>query len=323
MGDYIKKTDCSQLSELVDVKGKGKEINDWKGKKQKSLLLSDSYYRLGRKKFYRVETCSQVLEFRRYEDKTMKLNKANFCRDRLCSLCAWRRSLKIFGQTSRIMDTIAAGEKKYRYIFLTLTIKNVVAAELPDTLDSLFYGYKKLFQMKRLKAMSKGTFRALEVTYNKDTGTFHPHFHVIVAVNPSYFKDTKIYINQSEFRELWAAAMDTDYLPSVNVKAFKQEFAGIAEASKYTVKDTDFIVPDDEPLTDKLVYTFDTALKGRRLVAYTGIFRQIKKELNLDDAIDGDLINTDNEEIREDLNYVIERYAWNIGVSNYIRQKED
>lgn len=42
------------------------------------------------------------------------------------------------------------------------------------------------------------------------------------------------------------------------------------------------------------------------------------KKLNLDDAEDGDLTNTDNEDLREDLTNIILRYQWNIGIKNYV-----
>lgn len=47
-------------------------------------------------------------------------------------------------------------------------------------------------------------------------------------------------------------------------------------------------------------------------------FTEIHKELNLDDSEDGDLTNTDNEDLREDLTNIILRYQWNIGIKNYV-----
>ena len=45
---------------------------------------------------------------------------------------------------------------------------------------------------KEVKSIVKGYIRKLEVTYNSDMSsksydTYHPHFHVVIAVNKSYF----------------------------------------------------------------------------------------------------------------------------------------
>ena len=61
----------------------------------------------------------------------------------------------------------------------------------------------------------------------------------------------------------------------------------------------------------------DNALHRKRLTAFGFKFKKIHKKLNLDDAEDGDLTNTDNEELREDLTNIILRYQWNIGIKNY------
>ena len=73
--------------------------------KKKSLLLSESYKRLGlEKKSFRVSECGTFLEFKKFVDGSLKLNGANFCKVRLCPMCSWRRSLKIFSQVSEIMN---------------------------------------------------------------------------------------------------------------------------------------------------------------------------------------------------------------------------
>ncbi|HAT4163561.1 TPA: protein rep [Clostridium perfringens] len=111
-----------QLKKLVDKNKNGKEI-DWKGKKLNNLELAESYKRLGLKKAYRVKECGTLLSFKRIDEELKKLFKANFCKDRLCPMCTWRRSMKIFGQVSKVMDR-ALEDKEYRFLFLKLTVKN-------------------------------------------------------------------------------------------------------------------------------------------------------------------------------------------------------
>lgn len=188
-----------QLEELLDKKKNGKEI-DWKGKKLKNLELAESYKRLGLKKAYRVEECGTLLSFKKIEEDLKKLFKANFCKDRLCPMCSWRRSMKVFGQVSKVMDR-ALEDKEYRFLFLTLTVKNCTGEELSKLIDKMFKSLELLFKRKEVRNIVIGYFRGLEVTHNldknsKDYDTYHPHFHIILMVNKSYFTQSVQYISQ-------------------------------------------------------------------------------------------------------------------------------
>ncbi|OZV10198.1 hypothetical protein CIW83_21630 [Tissierella sp. P1] len=121
--------------------------------------------------------------------------------------------------------------------------------------------------------------------------------------------------------------MKVDYTPIVHITAFKagtkkQISKSVAEAAKYTVKDEDYLIPYNKQLSKETVFILDNALANRRLVAFGGELRNIHRELNLDDAVDGDLINTDNEDeaLREDIKYYIEVYDWSVGYNQYIKR---
>lgn len=324
---------CKSKKILTDLSSKGNVV-DWRGKKLNTLDLADSYRRLGyENKYYRVSECGTFLEFRRYENDSLKLNQANFCKVRLCPMCSWRRSLKIYGQVSKVMDYLSS-YKNFDYIFLTLTCKNVLGEDLSSTIDNLFYSFNKMTKRKRFKESIKGYFRALEVTHNLDVNsnffdTYHPHFHIILVVNKSYF-NSRDYISHFEWTDIWKSCLKVDYNPIVDVRRFKDTNGmgiekSIAETAKYTVKSEDFLIRDDftmeiiETITDDAVYILDKALAYRRLTSYGGILKDIHKKLNLDDPEDGDLVNTDNEELREDLEFIIERYSWNIGYKQYYK----
>src|SRR5699024_5124382 len=61
------------------------------------------------------------------------------------------------------------------------------------------------------------------------------------------------------------------------------------------VKDTDFMTDDEERSLQRLA-DLEEGLYRKRLISYGGLLKEIHKELNLDDAEDGDLIHTDDEE---------------------------
>ena len=310
---------------LKDINKKGKD-NNWKERKKDNLNLADSYKRLGDKKYYRVLDCSTFLEFGVTKSSDLKLLQANFCKVRLCPMCAWRRSLKIFGQVSKVMDHVEENYN-YRYIFLTLTVKNCYSQDLKATLDLMTSAFNKMNQRKAFKKAIKGYFRSLEITYNKKDDTYHPHFHLILAVNKSYFTDKDYYLSQENWTRLWKESLQVDYTPVVDVRRVKPKDKNfskvIAETAKYTVKSEDFLIKKedgkiDEALTDEVVATLDKALHRKRLVSFGFLFKDIHRQLKLDDAENGDLGKTDNEdELRDDLTDIILRYQWNIGIKNY------
>lgn len=292
----------------------------------------------------RVDVCGTELEFHVAEEKAA-LRHANFCRDRMCPMCNWRRSLKIFGQVSRVMEEL--DKEEYRYLFLTLTVRNVWGDELTGAVQALYDGWRVLYNQymrgpyrtaeKRLKGVVMGTFRALEVTVSDGeyspawAGSFHPHLHVILAVTPDYFKRGH-YLEQSEWADIWRAACRLDYAPSVKIEAVRPEelaefpavpeeagspvsYAGaVAELSKYPLKDADFTHDEEygQPEGQYLSWLVK-ALRGRRLIGMTGRFRDIARALNLDDMETGDLVHVEADELREDVNYLVVRYNWRCG----------
>lgn len=321
---------------LTDKTQKGEE-RPWRENKLKTLSLAKSYERIGNtRKADRVKNCSSQLIYKKDKNTGIKkLHSMISCQVRLCPMCAWRRSLKIFGQTSKIMDK-ALENKEYRFIFLTLTCRNVEGKELSKIIDNLFYAFKKMMLKTKVKQIVKGWFRALEVTHNldkksKDYNTYHPHFHVILMVNKSYFTDTKQYLSQKDWTSLWKDCLRVDYMPIVNIKAFKTNTKkevekSVAESAKYTVKDNDYLIVNDEKMTDETVSILDGALANRRLVAFGGELKKIHKSLNLSD-IEKASVNTDSDDdvvLRDDVNYVFEVYNWNIGYNNgqYLKVKE-
>ncbi|RCW15961.1 protein rep, partial [Streptococcus gallolyticus] len=126
--------DQNQEEILLDKNKKGKDRN-WRGRKILSLKLADIFKELGYKETLveRVSSCGDVLRFVRLEDGTLKLYQAYFCKNKLCPMCNWRRSMKYAYQTSQIVDEAIKEQPKGRFLFLTLTVKNVPGDRLNDT----------------------------------------------------------------------------------------------------------------------------------------------------------------------------------------------
>jgi len=312
-------------------------------KKKKSILLAKSFMRIGEKnRAERVLHCGDYLEFAHeiYYDGVIaekgKLHNANFCHERLCPMCIWRRTLKIYAQISKIMLNMP---KDLHYLFLTLTVPNCEPDAFQDTLDRLFKSWAKFTKNKKFKNAVLGYYRVLEVTRNKRNGTYHPHFHIILAVIPSYFNG-KHYIKHDEFLDMWRKAYGDERITQVDIRkikardkslsetsdladldGFKTIEGAVSETAKYCVKDEDFIIENNKPLMDNVVKTLLFVLKGRRLVQFGGIFKDIAKQLKLDDAEDGDLVHLDEDKINGAVAQMIIRYGWRCGAYTIISQE--
>lgn len=224
-----------------------------------------------------------------------KIDFANFCGNRFCPFCNWRKARKDGLIISILMKYIQIEHKK-DFIFLTLTTPNVNAEELNEEIKNYNKSFKKLMERKEVKQVVKGYVRKLEVTYdsnqkitkelykikkeyykkrglkvgndNPTYDTYNPHFHVIIAVNKSYFTD-KTYIKQGRWLELWQEATGNPNITQVDVRKidnFKDDNS-ILEIAKYSAKDSDLLHSED------VFNVFYKSLKGKRLLSFNGLFK--------------------------------------------------
>lgn len=312
--DYsIQPTDCQEV--LRDLDGRGKE-RPWHVRKLENMYISAAYDVFDSGKAQRVAACASGLLFGRTDSGRLKLLQAAFCRVRLCPMCSWRRSLKTHAHMTKIL---AAASEDLRYIMITLTLRNCSGEDLSRTLDKLIGGFKNLTKRKRIKSAWRGWYRGVEVTHNLVDDTFHPHIHALVAVKSSYYT-SKDYIKQADLAQIWRECCGLDYDPIVDIrKCYGQTVHAVSEVAKYTTKSSDIISFDDWDLTVETLRILDRAFDRRRFIAYGGIFKQLHKQLNLDDTEDGDLtdIGDGTEKIAEDSPEFM--YFWHTGYARYIR----
>lgn len=305
---------------LSDVTAKGKE-RPWGEKKMANTILALAYDSINEKKAVRLRECANFLSFSLKADGSKKLKTMSSCRVRLCPMCAWRRSLKVHAHTVQILDAM---NQEYAFIFLTLTVRNCTGEELPGTLDQLMAAWQRLSQRQAFRKAVKGWYRGLEVTHNVNHlssayNTYHPHFHTLLCVNKSYFR-SRDYLSKEAWAKLWQESLQIDYEPVIDVRKVRGSTSqAVAEAAKYTVKDGDYIVPEDWELTLDTVRILDDALDNRRLVAYGGLMKELHKQLNLDDEVDGDLIHVGDDDSAADETDQTVDFFWHTGYQQYIR----
>lgn len=324
---------------LIDIHSKTGKLVDWSLKKKYANEMAIACERIAQKaidsqsyddpkvKFrgraVSLRNCGDFLIFKEAKETGEKrLHKALFCKYRLCPMCSWRRSLKNFGQLSQVMEV--ASSQGYRFLFATMSIQNCLGEVLKSQIEDLMKGYTKLIRRKAAKDQILGTMRTVEVTHNVDPtdtwyDTYNAHIHALFVVKEIYFK--KGYIKQAKWLEYWKKSMKVSYDPHFHIKPVPKRDQGgaIRELSKYVTKSSQ-ILTKNEKLTDKTIVVLDDALENKRLISYTGVLKEMKKELALDDVETGDLVNVDcNQPIDPGLEWTLQKYRWNCGYSQYVK----
>lgn len=253
-------------------------------KKKTRLLVKYSKGLVSIKVHQRIDRCGSWLRFVSNNDFTVsRLLQADFCTNRFCPMCAWRKSLKDGAMLSFICNHIYNVEKR-SFIFLTLTTPNVPGIKLADEITRFNKAFKKLMSRKIVKGMNYGYVRKLEVTYNKKRDDYNPHFHVLICVDKSYKDNKNKYIKQSEWLKMWQESLKDTSVKIVDVRNLRVDknnslSKSILEIAKYSVKDSDYLH------SEGVFAFFYKSLKGCQLVTYSGIF---KKLLLLFEKIDFD-----------------------------------
>lgn len=221
-----------------------------------------------------IRECNTFLSF--VADKTLekqKLHKSNLCKNRFCPVCAWRKARKDALGLSLMMQYIKQKEDK-QFIFLTLTTPNVTVEHLESEIKAYNHSFQKMFKRKKVISATKGYVRKLEITYNKERDDYNPHFHVLIAVNKSYFTDKRYYISQKEWLNLWRDVTGIDEITQVHVQKIKQNNnKELYEMAKYSGKDSDYLI------NQKVFDTFYKSLKGKQILVYSGLFKEARKKL--------------------------------------------
>lgn len=336
---------CNSNNVLVDICGV-QEV-DWRGKKKDTREFSEicrllAKYNQGekakewQKRYERSKDCGSFLLFGKKKgasDLSKKLILANFCKDRFCPMCMWRRSIKFGYQLKKTLERSLKLYPNSKFLFLTLTEKNIEGTELKEAIKDINASYSRMFHYKRLSDdnVILGTIRATECTFNKKRGNFNLHIHVLIQVDVSYFDtDKNYYVNQEEWQALWKKAAKLDYDPIIDIRTIHPNkkngkdslSAAVAEVAKYEVKSFEFININNIKLSMWLLDTYSKAFKGTRKLGLSGILRKIKLELFASNNED-ELVHIDESSVSElsDGEIVFIQYEWNYQIGDYLEVK--
>lgn len=224
----------------------------------------------------RISDCAGLIGFLKAKDgEKRRLGGGNFCNSRFCPVCDMRKARKD-GYVLQFLLGYARKVQKKELIFLTLTAPNVVKEKLKEEIEDFNKSFERLSKTKAFKAICKGYIRKLEVTYNEKEDTYHPHFHVVIAVNKSYFTDTKLYISQKEWLNMWRKAKRNEKITQVDVRKAKMDtMKEVMELATYSAKSADVLH------SEKVFDVFYENLKGKKLMVFNGLFKEILKAYKL------------------------------------------
>ena len=261
---------------------------------------------------FSIQEHTQTKELRR------RLKFANFCKFRFCATCGWRRRINLTRELLKAFLLIE-NERKVKYLFLTLTIRNRPSHELKESVQELNSAFKRMSERKVFKNAILGHFKAIEILGDHTKqGEVHPHLHVLLITPNSYFSGS-YYIKQSKWSELWQKALRVDYTPIIDIRPVKakpmsnlsQLQSAVLEVAKYATKQTQLVSQNDEDFKNIIRQTHKM-----RFYSSGGI---LKQALNLDE-IDEDLVGLSQEQEALWQELYEEFYTWENG--NYILREK-
>lgn len=242
----------------------------------------------------RIHFCSEFLDFLLKPSEggeiKLKLSGARFCRVRTCMVCCWRKSLRYKARVYKSMPAFIEDYPSYRFLFVTLTVKNCAIGDLRKTLTWMNEGFTRMSRLKAFPAV--GWVKSTEVTKGRK-GDAHPHFHVLMAVKSSYFG--RDYLSQKKWCEIWQKSLRADYQPILDVQAVKATdslVALIAEVVKYQTKPTHLIGHGTEE-DKKWFLEYTRQIMNTKSISIGGLFKDYFRELEQEPE---DLIGKDDED---------------------------
>lgn len=229
-------------------------------------------------KYINFENCATDLWI---DEETGQITGANFCKQRLCPVCNYRRSTMLWHKVSNVISDIQ-NEK----LLITLTVKNCTGDNLKATIDGILESFHRLTSRRMWKRNIVGFIRGLEITYNSQEDTFHPHIHILAVASENYFKED--YIDVHTLRKWWTESARLDYYVQVDIRKIKTTDKAVAEVVKYAVKMADILQQDADEKRLRATQTLASCIVGRRLISTGGLIKKLAKQKNIciDDEID-------------------------------------
>lgn len=239
------------------------------------------------------------------------------CRDRHCPECQRIKAFVWQQKIEQISDQLVKSYGTDAAIFGTLTVKNPPIVDLGKHLKAMSKAFARMLQRKAFR-FARGGFRCFETTRGNTGSEFcHPHIHFFLQVDGSYFdKGNPDFLSSEEWARHWTecyaaecvkAGLTFSYDDYVDGKAFVKVLRvmtpeGIErKKNKQKVRKADYLVIKDLKKSggsvvnyvlkytqkegdlftgDKWSWEYDKQIKGIRMIAPFGIYREELKKID-------------------------------------------
>ena len=227
----------------------------------------------------RMSVCSDVVTYRYCPAcDTWHVDRANLCRDRLCPICNWRLSLQRYAMMQDVVrPMIASG---LTWCLVTLTVQNCAPAALSRTIDAIMRCWHRALSRRDMRA-SVGWARGLELTYNAEEGTLHPHMHVLCAWPPATDRGESL---KRAWVDLVAAeglvvSIKAQHSAALDGPSSADLTKDILETYKYSIKGSDVL-----HMPVGVLREVARQWGGRRLMALGGVLKTAAAERALEEV---------------------------------------
>lgn len=287
----------------IDEKPRKPPQQAWTERKLSAIALAQRMQKYSelRTRADRIEHCGDIT-VARYCPSCGKVHymSAGMCRDRLCPLCQWRLTRGRYGEMLRCFDLLADDmrARDVHATMLTLTLKNVPVVQLAGTLKAMTLAWRECTKRVAVKK-SYGWARCIEITYNRDQRTYHPHLHVMLlwarddaaaeaTAGHDCMKEWRKQLKLSyqpvwHYEKAYNKHIDKDLVKTETVYDVAHEYdsasiSAAKECGKYLLKLDDLLKcpEDDIPYVAR-------AIKGVRFVGYGGALKRARALLGLID----------------------------------------
>lgn len=215
---------------------------------QELLVETLAQTRNHRRKAAAVSDCHRTFRHWRCRNGHNWAEAENSCSVRVCPHCCCRRARVLAAR----VDKFLVGREQSAMRYIVLSERSQV--NLAEGMKLLWESWTRLRRSVRWKRKVKGCIVALEVTYNPQEYTWHPHLNVLFEGE---------YFPQEELRQLWIEATEhrgeVVWISAVNQGTTR-------ELVKYVTKLSDFV--DNAEALDR----FLTAAHKKRFVRTYGSF---------------------------------------------------
>lgn len=338
------------LNDMYSKLDFNKQYSKWYYGLSKEFLHAHAYSKRISKRGDNINNCLDYWLWDKYENnKLLDLQKVNRCKNnRFCPNCRkLDLATTIHNFRKPFNDLLGAGYYPY---LVTLTVPNCSGANLRTMIDYMNKSFRKFFNAfsySLTDVTTKGfsermiqfdaALKVLEITFNKETNLFHPHFHVMLfsrEYDKSLFvknipgawskkKNCLLYnsVMDLHIMKIWTMCVDKIRMTEKKYNLMSNSWhdlymcdikemneKGIYEVLKYTFKDSDI----------SNYYVFKNlvlSLEGKRIRQGYGMLYGLKCEnetdgelQNIEDYLEVDKKETPQQLLTKELQTLIKDY---------------